>query len=72
MTLLAKLTRLVNRLKPVIACVDDMPIIMLAFKNALADKIRTKIVDSNGFIAKPVRKDLVIEIVQKYLPKNSE
>ena len=72
MTLLAKLTKLVNRLKPVIACVDDISIIMLAFKNTLADKMWTKIVDSNGFIVKPVTKDLVIEIVQKYLPKNSE
>ena len=46
MILLAKLTKLVNRLKPLIACIDDIPIIMLAVKNALADKMRTKIKNS--------------------------
>ena len=50
---------------------ENIPIIMLAVKNNLADRIRAKIVDSNGFVVKPVRKDLVIDIVQKYLPKQS-
>ena len=46
---------------------ENIPIFMLAVKNNLADRIRAKIVDSDGFIVKPVRKELIIDIVQKYL-----
>ena len=49
---------------------QDIPIIMLAVQNNLADRIRAKIVHSNGFIVKPARKDLVIDLVHKYLPAN--
>ena len=50
---------------------QDIPIIMLAVKNNFTDRIRAKIVHSNGFIVKPARKDVVIDLVTKYLPKNS-
>ena len=50
---------------------QDIPIIMLAVKDNLADRIRAKIVHSNGFIVKPARKDVVIELVNQYLPKNA-
>ena len=50
---------------------QDIPIIMLAVKNNLTDRIRAKIVHSNGFIVKPARKDIIIDLVNKYLPQNS-
>ncbi|MGK7898572.1 MAG: response regulator [Xenococcus sp. (in: cyanobacteria)] len=50
---------------------QDIPIIMLAVKNNLTDRIRAKIVHSNGFIVKPARKDLIIDLINKYLPKES-
>ncbi len=46
---------------------ENIPIFMLAVKNNLADRIRAKIVDSDGFIVKPVKKELIVDIVQKYL-----
>lgn len=48
---------------------QNIPIIMLAVKNNFTDRIRAKIVHSNGFIVKPARKDVVIDLVNKHLQK---
>ncbi len=45
----------------------DTPIIILTGKDGLVDRMRAKMIGSSDFLSKPIVKELVIEIINKYI-----
>lgn len=50
----------------------DIPIIILTSKDSLIDRVRTKLVGATDFLAKPIAKNEVLTVLQKYLQQPSQ
>jgi CheY-like chemotaxis protein len=46
----------------------DTPVIILTNNDGIVDRVRAKVVGASGFLAKPVKAEKVLKIVQKHLP----
>lgn len=51
-----------------ISMFQDTPVIILTGNDGIVDRVRAKMVGSTGFLAKPIEKDKVLAVLQKYLP----
>jgi CheY-like chemotaxis protein len=46
---------------------QDTPVIILTSNDGIVDRVRAKMVGSTGFLAKPIGREKVLSILQKYL-----
>lgn len=46
----------------------DTPVIILTNNDGIVDRVRAKVVCASGFLAKPIKAEKVLKIVQKHLP----
>jgi two-component system, chemotaxis family, response regulator PixG len=51
-------------------CLANIPIIILTGKDSLIDRVRTKFIGVEGFLAKPVQAESILKIVEKHLSKS--
>ncbi|HEY9834343.1 MAG TPA: response regulator [Stenomitos sp.] len=50
-----------------ISVFQDTPVIILTSNDGIVDRVRAKMVGSTGFLAKPIGREKVLSILQKYL-----
>ncbi len=50
-----------------VSALKDVPVVILTGKDGIVDRVRAKMVDASGFLAKPVDVDKILGTVQRYL-----
>lgn len=50
-----------------ISAFQDTPVIILTSNDGIVDRVRSKVVGSSGFLAKPIGREKVLTVLQKYL-----
>jgi two-component system, chemotaxis family, response regulator PixG len=53
-----------------ISALKDTPVIILTSNDGILDRVRSKMAGSSGFLAKPITKEKILPILQKYLPSH--
>ena len=54
-----------------VSALKNTPVVILTGKDGIIDRVRAKVVDASGFLAKPVNADKILGIVQRYLRSSS-
>lgn len=55
-----------------VSSLQNVPIIILTGKDGLIDRVRAKMVGATQYISKPVQPHIILEVMQKYLPHQSQ
>ena len=50
-----------------VSALKDTPVVILTGKDGIVDRVRAKMVDASGFLAKPIDADKILSTVQRYL-----
>ncbi|NMG20762.1 response regulator [Brasilonema bromeliae] len=50
-----------------VSAFKETPVIIVTSSDGIIDRVRSKIVGSSGFLAKPITKEKVLKVLQKYL-----
>ncbi|MBW4595979.1 MAG: response regulator [Brasilonema angustatum HA4187-MV1] len=51
-----------------ISAFKNTPVVIVTSSDGIIDRVRSKIVGSSGFLAKPITKEKVLKVLQKHLP----
>ncbi|MBD2775885.1 response regulator [Iningainema sp. BLCCT55] len=51
-----------------VSAFKNIPIIILTSHDGIVDRVRAKMVGSSGFLAKPITRDKILRILQRYIP----